>query len=292
MKKSDIAIYVSAILTLVLTTFVVFSTQKVTYENKADDILKNNNLATNQLVMAADTDTTTDATSPLFRNRLSEDKSDLDSIVKGKDDEARDGKSDIRDIDDDGDVRKSDRGERNNMKKSGSDRIASKTLVDADDDRSFADTRSVARNTASESKRSTLKKDEYFDDDAPAASTTTRNRSWSGDKEGRARLRSETRTASTRNESRAQVADINDTDDLVPAKTVRSRTQDMPARTAPVVDRDDSDKSSGGRTHVIQSGEMLRSIAAQYGTTTTKLIQLNSLSNPDLIHPGQKLRLP
>jgi len=290
MKKSDIAIYVSAILTLVLTTFVVFSTQKVTYENKADDILKNNNISTNQLAMATDPDTTTDATSPLFRNRLSDDKGDLDRSVKDKDDEKA-VKTDIRDIDDDEAAapRKSDRGERDNMKKT--DRAGTKKIADDSDDRSFADTRTVARGTQGDSPRQT-KKDEYFDDDAPTAPAS---RGWSSDKDGRARLRTERaepKTVATRGSNRAQVADINDTDDLVPAKTVRSRTQDMPARTAPVVDRDDSDKSSGGRTHVIQSGEMLRSIAAQYGTTTAKLIQLNSLSNPDLIHPGQKLRLP
>jgi len=40
MKKSDIAIYISAILTLVLTAFVVFSTQKITYESEINKILQ------------------------------------------------------------------------------------------------------------------------------------------------------------------------------------------------------------------------------------------------------------
>ncbi|MDR2733240.1 MAG: LysM peptidoglycan-binding domain-containing protein [Spirochaetota bacterium] len=42
----------------------------------------------------------------------------------------------------------------------------------------------------------------------------------------------------------------------------------------------------------MQSGDMLRTIAARYGTTTIKLIQLNNFTNPDLIYPGQTVRLP
>lgn len=77
MKKSDIAIYVSAVLTLVLTTFVVFSTQKVAYENKIDDILKKESSTTNDLALSkSSTNEKSDAGSPLFVTKKSDLKDD------------------------------------------------------------------------------------------------------------------------------------------------------------------------------------------------------------------------
>jgi len=73
MKKSDIAIYVSAVLTLILTTFVVFSTQKVTYESKIDDILKKDDKpVTDTLNKNKDQKDT----SPLFKTKLTTDAKD------------------------------------------------------------------------------------------------------------------------------------------------------------------------------------------------------------------------
>jgi LysM repeat protein len=41
--------------------------------------------------------------------------------------------------------------------------------------------------------------------------------------------------------------------------------------------------------HTIQPGETLARIAAQYGMTLNQLIQLNNITNPDLIYRGQQL---
>lgn len=43
--------------------------------------------------------------------------------------------------------------------------------------------------------------------------------------------------------------------------------------------------------YTVQSGDNLSSIAAKYGTTYLKIAELNGLSNPNLIYPGQKLRV-
>ena len=54
--------------------------------------------------------------------------------------------------------------------------------------------------------------------------------------------------------------------------------------------------TSGGTgatgTYTVESGDTLGKIAARYGTTVAELLRLNSLSNPDVIAVGQKLKVP
>lgn len=45
-------------------------------------------------------------------------------------------------------------------------------------------------------------------------------------------------------------------------------------------------------TYIVQSGDTLSSIAARCGTTYQILASLNGLSDPDLIYPGQRIRIP
>lgn len=45
------------------------------------------------------------------------------------------------------------------------------------------------------------------------------------------------------------------------------------------------------QTYTVQSGDTLSGIAAKYGTTWQHLQQLNGLANPNLIHPGQVLKV-
>ena len=52
----------------------------------------------------------------------------------------------------------------------------------------------------------------------------------------------------------------------------------------------------GGNTasslsYTVRSGDTLSGIAAQYGTSYTRLAQINGISNPDLIYPGQILKV-
>ena len=43
--------------------------------------------------------------------------------------------------------------------------------------------------------------------------------------------------------------------------------------------------------YTIQSGDTLSAIARRYGTTVQELVNINNIQNPDLIYPGEKLRI-
>ena len=49
---------------------------------------------------------------------------------------------------------------------------------------------------------------------------------------------------------------------------------------------------SSPREHVVARGESLNAIARRYGVTVARLIEVNALSNPDVIVPGQRLVIP
>ena len=44
-------------------------------------------------------------------------------------------------------------------------------------------------------------------------------------------------------------------------------------------------------TYTVKSGDTLSEIAARYNTTVQKLVELNNISNPSLIYPGQKIKI-
>lgn len=46
------------------------------------------------------------------------------------------------------------------------------------------------------------------------------------------------------------------------------------------------------RTYTVRAGDTLWGISRRYGTTVAELAGLNGIWNPDLIYPGQVLRLP
>ena len=52
-----------------------------------------------------------------------------------------------------------------------------------------------------------------------------------------------------------------------------------------------STPSSSAEYYVVKSGDTLSGIAARYGTTYQKLAQMNGIQNPNLIYPGQKIRV-
>lgn len=51
------------------------------------------------------------------------------------------------------------------------------------------------------------------------------------------------------------------------------------------------DKIPVQTVYVVKKGDTLSKIANKYGTTTTKLAQLNNIKNPDLIYIGQKIKI-
>lgn len=46
------------------------------------------------------------------------------------------------------------------------------------------------------------------------------------------------------------------------------------------------------KIHVVKRGEYLKQIARRYGTTWQTLVHLNGIKNPNLIYPGQRLKVP
>ena len=44
-------------------------------------------------------------------------------------------------------------------------------------------------------------------------------------------------------------------------------------------------------TYSVKRGDTLSSIAARYGTTVSKLVKDNNIKNPNLIYPGQIIKI-
>ncbi len=44
--------------------------------------------------------------------------------------------------------------------------------------------------------------------------------------------------------------------------------------------------------YIVQKGDMLSQLAVDFDTTTATLVQMNNLSNPDVLYVGQELRVP
>lgn len=49
--------------------------------------------------------------------------------------------------------------------------------------------------------------------------------------------------------------------------------------------------TGGGNYYVARPGDSLWTIAQRYGTTVSALTRLNALSNPNMIYPGQVIRV-
>jgi LysM repeat protein len=222
MKKSDIAIYVSAVLTLILTTFVVFSTQKVTYESKIDDLLNNGSestLATNEAAPAGE------ERSALFQTQAPE--AEVESIPNT--------------------VAAGDKTSLDPMS-------PEEVVIPAASIPSVA----VAPSAALPEPTVSIKEPVRSEPKSAAIPDYT----------------IPGKTASESFETAAPVA-------------VR---ESAPAPAARQV-REENVRVSGSGTYVVQSGDMLRTIAARHGISTSSLIRMNRdrVSNPNLIYPGMRL---
>jgi nucleoid-associated protein YgaU len=51
------------------------------------------------------------------------------------------------------------------------------------------------------------------------------------------------------------------------------------------------DAINGERTYTVQSGDTLSGIAKRFGTTVDSLVKKNGIKNPNLIYPGQVLKI-
>ena len=56
----------------------------------------------------------------------------------------------------------------------------------------------------------------------------------------------------------------------------------------------DAAAGGGGHTYTVEAGDNLTKIGEKYGLTWQQVLEANKdiISNPDLIHPGQELKIP
>ena len=81
-------------------------------------------------------------------------------------------------------------------------------------------------------------------------------------------------------------AEVQDSTTTAAAPTVEPTT----AAVAP--EEEISAEATGQRTHTVVKGDTLAAIAERHGVDRSTLAELNQIDNPDLIYPGQVLRLP
>lgn len=58
------------------------------------------------------------------------------------------------------------------------------------------------------------------------------------------------------------------------------------------VDEGDATSVAGTTTHVVQPGEWIWQIARVYGVDPQEIIDINNLTSPATIYPGQELIIP
>ena len=79
-----------------------------------------------------------------------------------------------------------------------------------------------------------------------------------------------------------------------PARTDAPATKEPAQADPPAATEDvETDRKEGGyRTYTVRSGDTLPGIAEEHGVDAHELATLNKLDNPDLIYPGQVVRVP
>ena len=65
------------------------------------------------------------------------------------------------------------------------------------------------------------------------------------------------------------------------------------SNTAPIANNPNPNDNINTKTvfYTVESGDTLSNIAKKYGTTVQELVKINNISNPNLIYPGQSLRI-
>jgi LysM repeat protein len=78
-----------------------------------------------------------------------------------------------------------------------------------------------------------------------------------------------------------------------PASTATPTPAPTPAATrTPRPTRSPKPTAMATRTYTVKPGDTLSAIAARFGTTVQAIAQLNGITNPSLIRPGQVLKIP
>ena len=75
----------------------------------------------------------------------------------------------------------------------------------------------------------------------------------------------------------------------LPSPTVNSNSNNTTSK--PQSTLSNTQEKTPRAIHTVKSGENLTVIAKKYGTTVSKIVKDNGIKNPNLIYPGQKLRI-
>lgn len=59
----------------------------------------------------------------------------------------------------------------------------------------------------------------------------------------------------------------------------------------PIIEKPDVDTKNSYIDYIVEPGDTLWAISIKYGTTVNEIIALNDIVNPNLIYPGQNLRI-
>ena len=74
--------------------------------------------------------------------------------------------------------------------------------------------------------------------------------------------------------------------------TVRTKVLNIAGKAAAVQAAVNGGSVSAGRTYTVKAGDTLSGIATKYGTSYQTLARINGITNPNLIHVGQTIKLP
>ena len=78
----------------------------------------------------------------------------------------------------------------------------------------------------------------------------------------------------------------------VTTEATQAATQAATDEAGDEVDEDDATSVAGSTTHVVQPGEWIWQIARVYGVDPQEIIDINNLTSPATIYPGQELIIP
>lgn len=81
----------------------------------------------------------------------------------------------------------------------------------------------------------------------------------------------------------ASINDISNPNLIYPGQTLRILTNS--------INEGSETRATGSITYTVKRGDTLSKIALAYGVTVNHIVQLNNIQNPNLIYPGEKLRI-
>lgn len=79
--------------------------------------------------------------------------------------------------------------------------------------------------------------------------------------------------------------------ELVRLNKIKNPNLIFPGQKLKILGKTSANKSASAQYYTVKKGDTLWGIAKKYGTTVNKLVSLNNIKNPDLIFPGQKIRI-